>query len=568
VLKYSQFQLGFAAMNTRIAYCYCRVSSGYQVTEKGGYGMSRQQGILLDYLSEYIDHDDLGYGLSAESVIFLSAEGVSGFSGKNLAKGSVLLEFIEQVKLGRLTNVVLCIENIDRFSRANPQTAALLFLQLINAGCNIHEADYGIVHHSNSDLNLISSGLIRSHNESLRKQRISLKNWDKRFDLVAKKEGVLTSRCPSWLYVSDGKYYEVKDHVRCIRLIFELYNKGYGQAYIRDELNNRTWLYNGKTWGAWNVHRVLNDMRVTGKHRTQSELRKNFDGVLMYPSIVSELDYKTAQQKLKSTGRDKKINKRANNLFSGLLHCGLCNSAHILLQIDGNKRFGRCSYATAGNKRCYARGFKYEIVESALIEHLRKFEMKNLIIDEGSEDVSTLQKELVYYKNYGSEVQSIVDSFEIPNERDYRILKNIEAKIREIEASIDEKSAIKNVSTDMEQVIKSITDDLKKVENISLRQEFNSKLRKLIKSIRVLRTDEEIVLMIDYYAGKDYQWINVNAKTGAVRVNTYIEGDKVVMHTNSGVVTFSSIDKQYYMADKIISTDDVLSILKKDQANQ
>lgn len=551
-------------MNVRTAYCYCRVSSGYQATEKGGYGMSRQQGVLIDYVEAYTDQDELGYDLKKESVVFLNAEGVSGFSGKNLAKGSVLLDFIEDVKSGRISNAVLCIENIDRFSRANPQTAALSFLQLIEAGCHIHEADYGIVHHNHSDLALISSGLIRSHRESLRKQKISLKNWDKRFEQVVKKENVLTARCPAWLYVDNGKYHEVKEHIKCIKLIFELYNKGFGQAFIRDELNNLNWLYNGKTWGSWNVHRVLNDVRVTGKHRTQSEMRKNFEGTLIYPTIISELDYQTAQQKLKSPGRGKKINRRANNLFSGLLICGLCNSAHILVQIDGDKRFGRCSHSSSGNKRCHARGFKYEIIENALIEHIRSFDIKN-ILTESNEDLEKLRDELVYYKNYAGEVSKIVDSVDIPNERDYRILKNIEAKIVEIETDIEKVIATDNVSDDIEKIALSINSELKDVTNISMRHEFNSKLRKIIKSIRILRTNDVLIVSIDYFAGKDHQWLNIDPKTGVVQGNTYIEGDKVVMYTNSGIITFSSITKKYSLFDEEISQEQALSILHKDE---
>ncbi|AMG99263.2 recombinase family protein [Serratia liquefaciens] len=550
-------------MRTKMAYCYCRVSSGHQTTEKGGYGMSRQQGMLMDYVDEYSDSDGLGYGLSSESVVFLNAEGVSGFSGANLAKGSVLLAFIEDVKAGKIKNAVLCIENIDRFSRTNPQTAALSFLQLIEAGCNIHEAENGIVHHNNSDLNLISSGLIRSHRESLRKQKLSLKNWDKRFDKVVKKEAVLTARCPIWLRVEDNKYFEVLEHTKSIRLIFDLYIKGFGQAYIRDELNSRQWLYNGTTWGSWNVHRVLNDVRVTGKHRTQSDLRKDFDGMVIYPAIISEMDFNSVQQKLKSPGRSKKINRRANNLFSGLLMCGHCKKAHILLQVDKDKRFGRCSYATAGNNRCHARGFKYEIIENALIEHLRNFEMQSLDEGEHNIELQKLQDEFIYYNNYGAEVQSIVDSFDIPNERDYRILKNIESKVREIEGRIAEIKVANNVVDEFGKIVETITSDLKDVNNISMRQEFNSHLRKIIKSISVFRNSEIILLSIDYYACKDCQWININPKTGDLQGNLYVEGDKIVIHTKNGEVSYNTIDREYSFIETSINEDEVLEILQK-----
>jgi len=524
--------------------------------------MSRQQALLIDYINEYSDSNALGYSLNSESVIFLNAEGVSGFSGANLVKGSVLLAFIEDVKAGIIKNAVLCIENIDRFSRANPQTAALLFLQLIEAGCDIHEAENGIVHHKDSDLNLISSGLIRSHRESLRKQKLSLKNWDKRFDKVVKKEAVLTARCPSWLRVESNKYIEVIEHTKAIRLIFDLYIKGFGQAYIRDELNRRQWLYNGKTWGDWNVHRVLNDVRVTGKHRTQSDLRKDFDGIIIYPVIISETDFNNAQQKLKSPGRSKKINKRANNLFSGLLVCGHCNKAHILIQVDGDKRFGRCSYAAAGNKRCFARGFKYEIIENALIEHLRHFEVKKIEVDDHDIELQELQNKLIYYKNYCTEVQNIVDKVDIPNERDYRILKNIENEIRTIESKIQEIKTVNNVTGVFDKIIEKINVDLQDVSNISLRQEFNVSLRRIIRSINVFRNDSMIMLSIDFYVGKDYQWININPKTGELQGNLYIEGNKSLVHTNSGVVAYDSSNQQYSLNGIVICKEDVLKVLQ------
>jgi hypothetical protein len=69
----------------------------------------------------------------------------------------------------------LVLENIDRFSRVNPNTATELFLKLINNGCDIHEAEQETVHHQLSDTNLISAGLTRSHKESLRKQKLSTK---------------------------------------------------------------------------------------------------------------------------------------------------------------------------------------------------------------------------------------------------------------------------------------------------------------------------------------------------------------------------------------------------------
>ena len=42
-------------MKTKKVYCYCRVSSGRQKSEMGGFGMSCQQNLLMQYINNYDD---------------------------------------------------------------------------------------------------------------------------------------------------------------------------------------------------------------------------------------------------------------------------------------------------------------------------------------------------------------------------------------------------------------------------------------------------------------------------------------------------------------------------------
>ena len=525
--------------------------------------MSRQQDLLMKYVEEYQHDENLGYTLDTDSMVFLNAEGISGFSGKNIAPGSVLLTFVEDVISGKIKNAVLCLENIDRWSRGNPQKAALLFLQLIDAGCNIHEVENDIIHHQKSELDYISKGLIRSNSESLRKQKLSLKNWDKRFDAVIKNNAVLTSRCPSWLKIQDGKYVELPEQTRSIRLVFELYNKGFGQAYIREELNRRGWLYNNKSWGDWNVHRVLNDIRVTGKHRTQSDNRKVFDGIILYPVIISEVDFKSAEQKLKDPVRSQKINKRANNLFTGILKCGICQAAHILIHTDTvQKRYGRCSHSISGNKRCSARGFKYPIVEEALIEHLRHFEIETINASTDTDAViEGLVDELIHDKNFCAVVQNKIDSVDIPSERDYRILTNLENKIRATEMRIEELKSLDNVDRDFRDVVNHITPELRDVTNITLRNEFNSRLRKIIRSIKIIRVEKNILFGVEYYISDDVQWLNINASTGELHNNVYMEDNKIVINVAGKELVYDKANKEYLIGGVVIGEAEALKYL-------
>jgi len=548
-------------MTIKTAFCYCRVSSGRQKTEKGGFGMSRQQALLTSYVEEYKDKDGLGYDLNVDHMVFLKAEGVSGFSGKNIKSGSVLHAFITDYKNGKIKNAVLIIENIDRFSRANPNEAAELFLGLINKGCDVHEIDTETVHHRCSDLNQISAGLTRSHKESLRKQKLSIKNWDQRFEKTVKKQVPLTGRCPSWLRVEKDQYLEITERVTPIRLIFEWYNNGFGQAYIRDRLNSEGYTYNGKTWSNWSVHRVLKDERVTGKHRTQSSLRGNFDRIIMYPVIVTEFEFTRAQQRLTKRGRDKKINRRANTVFSGVLVCGLCKLGHILINNENGNRFGRCSHAIAGNKRCNANGFKYNVVENALLKHLRHLDFGNYSNPSQTVEVDNLSNELIHYSNYLSNVQKIVDSVDIPNETDYKMLKNLEAKVRELQGKIDDIKSFENVSVTYEDIVKNINDKLLDVNNIEARQEFNVKIRKIIREIQIFKIQKTVVLVsVSFYVSNDVQWLTINLNDGNVLSNTYLEDKTLVVTLGSEVLTYNNEKRQYYLNSIPISYEEAYEL--------
>src|SRR5262245_39687426 len=61
--------------------------------------------------------------------------GISAFTGANSRRGD-LAEFLRLVEDGRVPQgSVLIIENVDRFSRLEPDEATALFMSVVNAGC-------------------------------------------------------------------------------------------------------------------------------------------------------------------------------------------------------------------------------------------------------------------------------------------------------------------------------------------------------------------------------------------------------------------------------------------------
>ncbi|TDX13033.1 recombinase-like zinc beta ribbon protein [Buttiauxella sp. BIGb0552] len=535
-----------SVQNIKKAYCYCRVSQKGQSTANGGFGMTRQQNLLLSYVQEYEakekdkpkdkTKDDLSYDLSIDHMEYLNAEGVSGFSGKNIDKGSVLFNFIEQCISGAISNAVLIVENLDRFSRANPQRAARILMDLLWADCHIHETELDIIHTKNSKLIDIATGLERSHKESLRKQKLSTKNWDKRFQNVVTDQKALTAKCPAWLHVESGKYQVNEYHAEQIRLIFELYNSGYGQAFIRDTLNDKGYLYNSNTWGSWLVHRILNDRRVTGSHVTQSSLRGEYDGLKMYPVIISDTDFSAVQQRLKSPGRDKKINRNANNLFAGLTVCSYCNTAHLSVMTDSknNQRYFYCTNKTAGNGRCNTRGFKYDIVENAVLQYIRNIEFE--IVDDKNinAELHALKTDLITKMQYRDEVLADINKVDIPDPIDRRAYKALQATIINLETQIKNLESLDDVSTEVKAIGNAISPELLDRKNVAMRQDFNARLRRVVKEIGVFRNENTLLIRIEYFSKINMQMIIVDAKTGRVILQSISDEGGLIIDTISG----------------------------------
>ncbi|MGK7285158.1 recombinase family protein [Buttiauxella agrestis] len=189
-------------MKHRKSVGYCRVSSDKQ-TE--GYGMTRQQRMLLRYVQNYKDEKKLGYSLSEDLFSWILQPGTSSFSGYNLEKGE-LAEFINEARTGKHKNTVLIIENIDRYSRASPAKSGEIFLSLVNSGVHIHEVETGEIFTENLNLEMLSSSLTRANRESVRKQNLSKASWSNRYYEAVEGKNVLTKRVPNWITIDDKKY--------------------------------------------------------------------------------------------------------------------------------------------------------------------------------------------------------------------------------------------------------------------------------------------------------------------------------------------------------------------------
>ncbi|CRY75367.1 recombinase zinc beta ribbon domain-containing protein [Yersinia intermedia] len=515
--------------NNRTSYCYARVSSE---TQGSGYGMSRQADSLLDYVKNYEDKEKLGFLLNCDQIVWLRAEGVSAFKGKNLADGSVLKSFITGVITGEIINACLLIENVDRFSRQNPIEAAQLFLSLINADCPIIEVENDIVHHKHSDLTLITAGLIRANKESARKQKLSQKNWDKRFDQALKKNDIVSGNHPNWLTIIDNKYEIVETDAMTYRKIFELFLNNYGPSLIRDYLVEQNLQANGRLLRSNEISRILRDRRLTGQYRSAKvNSRKVLDGQSIFPVIVQPADFNAVQNMLNTSvysTHKQKIGKSSNNLFSTIALCEKCGSALTVNYASKNKSlyYYRCSASILRNKTpCDALGMRYDYIEKAIIQNIRHvdFSVNKRNDNNVQKRLNLLLKDLQHKTAYRDELLEDINALEIPDPSDRRILKNVIKKIAEIETEINNVRSIDTDTTNVDSVRSIISDEIFNRDNQELRIDLNSRLCKVLKRVEIERLSgvDIIIVNLNYFISDNTQFIFIDASNGRVTLQGY-----------------------------------------------
>ncbi|MBB6113425.1 DNA invertase Pin-like site-specific DNA recombinase [Rahnella inusitata] len=143
--------------------------------QQSGFGIQRQINNVMDFLSEAQLPLALGYQLDPENYELLESDlGKSAYKGHNFTKGA-LGRFKELVTPGQITEGVLVIENVDRFSRLPDYEAIEHFNALIKRGIDVIEVEGGQVFSTKIDgtLSKLAVSIERSHQESKRKARLS-----------------------------------------------------------------------------------------------------------------------------------------------------------------------------------------------------------------------------------------------------------------------------------------------------------------------------------------------------------------------------------------------------------
>lgn len=334
------------------AYSYIRYSSKGQ---EGNDSVRRQLKLAQDYCLEYNLSLDTEY----------QDHGVSAFSGKNNHKDSALGSFLSQLEQGGIEkDSYLLIENLDRLSREDVDTALDKFRAITKAGITIVTLFDRRVYSINSktrdtDLMLCVMAMARAHEESLIKSKRVQSAWVQRRKESLK--GYTGGAIPFWLTLKDSTFILEPKATELIELIFTLSSEGYGSVKIASLLNDRGYkTRKGKAFEGGNIFYLLKNRAVLGEKQFHLKSKEtDYKRVPIgepvkdyYPSVITEDLFLLSQNSSKSrtvktAGRR---GKYFSNLFFGMLSCEDCKS-NLRYLVKRNTATALDAYCTCPNFR-------------------------------------------------------------------------------------------------------------------------------------------------------------------------------------------------------------------------
>lgn len=512
------------------SYAYCRVSSASQ-SEANKLGMSRQQKLLLDYVSNYTDEKNLGYELSEGSFQWMLQPGQSSFKGYNLSNGE-LADFITEAMAGKHKNSCLIIEDMDRYSRATPAKSAYTFLGLIMAGVHIHEAQTKTIYTDTLNLEDLSSSLTRSNRESLRKKVLSDANWKVRFDDAVAGKAVLTKRVPQWIDVENNKY-QSNEKSKLINYIFDEFCRGIGSTTIARDMNTKKMLMGDGLWYPGNVNRLLSDKRVCGWIVSSN---KDRTPIRIYPQIITDAQFDLVQHMKKSKLQSLKHKPKAgfNNLLNGISTCKKCGSSMAVVKskVKGNEYLRYFCAKRKTTQECDAVSIRYDFIEKIVSEHILNFDWSKFFEDNNQANISDeLTNKLIEDTNYKNEVTKLIESSSRPAIHLLRALEDVQKSLDEINSRL---ASIETTSVDIDVSGFDITDDADRIK-------YNLMLKRVVSKIELIRHDNFTNITFNYFRSDIKHIILLNSMSGDILSNIayYKDGESEVYITSFMNITYT-----------------------------
>ena len=336
--------------------------------------------------------------LVSDSEYMFFDKGISAYSGKLRDDTTELSRFLGLVKDGSIApGSTLIVESLDRLSREHVRAALPRFMDLLNAGINIHtlHSNKTYTHDSNDEMDLFQSILemSRSHRESLWKSQRIASRWHEKQE-QARKGVPMGKTKPAWLdleYANGEKEkptgFKVNHLQHVVKKIFQYTLDGYGRNVVARMLNEAgipAFKVNSG-WGQSSIQQVLTNEAVLGIYQptTKGEDGKRVprgEPINYYPAIIDKEMFEAARAAV--AGRDSAKARTQTpefQIWQGLAKCYLCESP-LHSYSNGRKgapRWMRCYNAKKG--QCTAGSIQVDKLEPVFKEILAKLNVLALV---------------------------------------------------------------------------------------------------------------------------------------------------------------------------------------------
>lgn len=356
-----------------LAYSYIRFSTKDQLQ---GDSLRRQTELSERYCEEHgltlvESYQDLGH---------------SAFKGSHADTGA-LSEFLSLVKSGGIkSGSYLLIESFDRLSREKARTALSRLNDLIDDGIVVVTlADNKRYDESSDTMDIMYSLMImgRAHEESqMKSQRLSAA-WSAKRKEAQDSKAPLTSKCPAWIELVDGKYQLIADRAMVVRDIVDMTLSGIGRGSITRSLNRSGVkpFGRGQKWWDSYIQKILESPALYGTY--QPKAGGVADGAPIenyYPAVITkDMFYKMRAARATPLSKGRK-GKEFSNLLSGIATCFKCGSN--MTYVNKGKPPKGQKYLACTNKQgglCKSKYARYDHIEIITLLAMTKIDVSRIV---------------------------------------------------------------------------------------------------------------------------------------------------------------------------------------------
>ena len=363
------------------AISYLRFSTPEQAL---GNSTERQLNAARDYCARN--------GLELDEDLSIADEGLSGYKGHNVEKGS-LGHFLNEVKAGKIpTGTALIVENLDRLSRQGIDATTDLLKQLTKSGIDVHVIAINRVLKASFNNSLVDYMLIGvqadlAFQESKKKSERIGSAWAAKRERIGKTGELYTRNIPEWLTVEDGKI--VPEVVSIVREAFRMGANGIGVDNITRAIGSQF----SRSWFA----RLLNDRSVLGEFQPKgAEVIPDY-----FPQVISQSEFDAVRLQIEGkrkngryAGGNRQRSAQADHLFSGMIYdLGYEDDAPVRPMHFQKVQRGKYLMSAFDKARKQNR-IRYDLVESAVLQFLSQEDWTVVAGKSESKECKAARKEL------------------------------------------------------------------------------------------------------------------------------------------------------------------------------